>query len=111
MEIETKGDGQVRLGGLFKLVAVGYLLGAGAIFVPLFLLISVIAVAAGAPMMVNGQPVEGGGILLALLPVLMLPVILAIQAVMFGMLVTLGLWIYSKVRTIRVARGAVHLAD
>lgn len=92
MELRTTG-GQLKLGGAFKLVATGYFLGAGVIFLPLFALINVITLAAGVPPTLNGEPVEGsGGILVAFLPLIMVPVILAIQAVMFGGLAVLGLW-------------------
>lgn len=98
-------DGQLRPAGAFKLVAVGYLLGAGVIFVPFFVLGSLLLVAAGAPMTVNGQVVEGaGGALAALLPMIMLPLVLGIQALMLGGLAVLGLWLYSKRRPIRVVQ-------
>lgn len=103
MELRTQG-GELRLGGAFKLVAIGYFLGAAVIFVPLFLLVALISLAAGAPATVNGQEVEGGGnVLLAVLPMIfMLPVVLAFQSFMFGGLAVLGLWLYQKRRPIRV---------
>jgi hypothetical protein len=92
--------------GAFKLVATGYFLGAGAIFLPLFALVTVLFMAAGVPPLVNGEPVEGSGrFLAALMPMIMLPVILALQAVMFGGLAVLGLWVYCKRRPIRVVEG------
>lgn len=102
MELLTE-RGRLKLGGAFKLVAVGYFVGAGAIFLPLFALVTVITVASGIPPTVNGQQVEGAGALLfSLLPLVMLPVVLAIQAVMFGGLVTLGLLLYQKFNPIRI---------
>jgi hypothetical protein len=101
LELRTQG-GKLKLGGAFKLVATGYFLGALAIFLPLFALVTVVSLAAGVPPMVNGQEVEGGGVLVAILPMIMLPVVLAFQAVMFGGLVAMGLWLYHKRRPIRV---------
>lgn len=105
MELRTKG-GLLKPGGAFKLVATGYFLGTGVIFLPLFVLVTVIFMAAGVPPLVNGEPVEGSGaVLAAFLPLIMLPVILALQAVMFGGLAVLGLWVYNKRRPIRVVEG------
>ncbi len=105
MELRTKG-GLLKPGGAFKLVATGYFLGAGVIFLPLFVLVTVTFMAAGVPPLVNGEPVEGSGaVLAAFLPLIMLPVILALQAVMFGGLAVLGLWVYNKRRPIRVVEG------
>lgn len=105
MELRTTG-GVLNPGGAFKLVATGYFLGAGAIFVPLFALITVITVAVGVPTTLNGEPVEGSGhMLVALLPLIILPAILAMQAVMFGGLAVLGLWLYTKRKQIRVVEG------
>lgn len=102
MELRTKG-GLLKPGGAFKLVATGYFLGAGVIFLPLFVLATVISLAAGVPPTWNGQAVEGsGGVLFVFLPLIMVPVILAFHAVMFGGLIVLGLWIYQKRRPIRV---------
>ncbi len=102
MELRTKG-GLLKPGGAFKLVATGYFVGAGVIFLPLFVLITLVSLAVGAPAMVNGQTVEGGaGFLVSVLPLVMVPVILALQAMMFSALAVLGLWIYSRRRPIRV---------
>jgi hypothetical protein len=105
VELRTK-DGQLELGGAFKLMATGYFLGAAVIFLPLFALVSVISLAAGGPSAVNGQPAEAGGVILfAILPLIMVPVILAMQAVMLGGLAVLGLWLYRKRKPIRVVEG------
>lgn len=105
MELRTTG-GQLKLGGAFKLVATGYFLGAGVIFLPLFALVTVISLAAGVPPTLNGEPVEGSGaVLVSLLPLILVPVILAVQAVMLGGLAVLGLWLYNKRRPIRVVEG------
>lgn len=105
MELRTTG-GLLKLGAAFKLVAVGYFLGAAVFFIPLFALVTVITLAAGVPPTLNGDPVEGsGGVLVAFIPLIMVPVILAIQAVMLGGVSVAGLWLYSKRRQIRVVEG------
>ena len=102
MELHTE-NGQLAPSGAFKLIATGYLLGAGAIFVPLFVLIAVLTLATGASAMMNGQVVHGSArFLVGLMPVVLVPVVLALQAVMFGGLVVFGLWLYTKRRPIRV---------
>lgn len=105
MQVRTIG-GKLNPGGAFKLVATGYFLGAGVIFLPLFAIFMVITLALGGAPTLNGEPVEGsGGILVAFLPLIMAPVILAIQAVMFGGLAVFGLWLYTKWRPIRIVEG------
>ncbi|WP_312166970.1 hypothetical protein [Phenylobacterium sp.] len=94
MELRTVG-GRLKASSAFKLVATGYLVGAGAIFIPLFTLVTVMLVATGAPARVNGEVVEGGE-LLNLMPILLGPIILAMQAVTFGVLVVFGLWLFQK---------------
>lgn len=69
----------------------------------MFALVTAIFFAAGVPPLVNGEPVEGSGrVFAALLPLIVLPVVLAFQAIMFGGLAVLGLWLYNKRRLIRV---------
>ena len=105
MELRTTA-GLLKPGAAFKLVAAGYFLGAVAFFIPLFALITLITVAAGIPPTVNGEPVEGGGgVVVAFIMLIMVPVILAFQAVMLGGLSVVGLWLYSKRKQIRVIEG------
>lgn len=102
MELRTV-DGVLKPGGAFKLIATGYLLGAGAIFVPLFVLVILATFASGAPATINGEVVEGtAGFLAAFAPLIMLPFVVAIQSVIFGGLIVFGLWLYQKRRPIRV---------
>jgi hypothetical protein len=102
LELKT-ANGRLKLDGAFRLVATGYLIGAGVIFVPLFALVTLAALASGAPMKVNGQVVEGSaGLVFALLPLVMVPFVVALQSVMFGGLVVFGLWLYQKRRPLRV---------
>ena len=108
MELQTQ-NGRLKPGGAFKLLATGYFLGAAVIFLPLFALIAVIAaisIGAGGPALLNGEQVQGGAaIFVAILPLVMLPMILAMQALMIGGLAVLGLWLYNKWRPILVVEG------
>ncbi|WP_332772377.1 hypothetical protein [Phenylobacterium sp.] len=96
-------DGQLKPGGAFKLVATGYLVGAGAIFVPFFALVTLFTFGSGAPATLNGEVVKGGaGLMMTLMPFIMLPIILVMQSAMIGGLVVFGLWLYRKHRPIHV---------
>ena len=102
MELRTV-NGRLKPGGAFKLIATGYLLGAGAIFIPLFVLIDLILLVRGALATMNGQTVAGDAPpLVWLMQLIALPVIIAGQSVMIGGLVVFGLWLYDKRRPIRV---------
>lgn len=87
----TVRDGQLTLGSVFKLVATSWLCFGLIVFGGLFLLIFLLGAASGT-MMVNGESVAGRQAVLAVgVPMLLLvPVIIAMQAVMFGGFVTLG---------------------
>lgn len=101
MELITEG-GRLKSGGVFKLVAVGYFLGATVIILPFFVLIFLLAIATGGPVTVNDQVVEGQNALVAMLPGLFIvPLILAFQAVLLGLLSAFGVWLYQKRRPIR----------
>lgn len=106
MELRTVG-GRLKLDSTFKMVATGYVVGAGVIFLPLIILVTLVNFAAGGPMTVNGEVVEGGGFL-TFLPIVMVPVILAMQALMFGGLVTLGLWLFQMRWPIRVVSDSAQ---
>ncbi len=102
MELRTVG-GRLKLGSAFRMVATGYLVGAGAIFVPLFGLVSVTLLATGAPAAMNGEVVEGGArVVTILMPFVLLPLILAGQSLIFGGVIVLGLALYRTRRPIRV---------
>ncbi len=87
----TVRDGQLTLGSVFKLVAISWLCFGLLFFGGLFLLIFVIGAASGT-MLVNGETVEGGGaIMAATLPMLLfLPVVIGLQAAMFGGAIAAG---------------------
>lgn len=99
MEIKAV-DGKLSLGSLFAPIAVGYGVGAGVIFIPMFLLIGLLSLFGPAGVDQSGQPVNTSAMMLPM--VVMVPFILAMQAVMFGGLVLLGLAIYRTWGTLRV---------
>lgn len=102
MELKTT-DGRLKLGSVFKLVATGDLLGAGVIFIPGFALIALGGLATGVPVKWGGQVVEGAAAtFLTLMPLVMIPFVLAMQAMMFGGLIVLGLALYQTRRPLRV---------
>ncbi|PHY22607.1 hypothetical protein [Caulobacter sp. BP25] len=79
---------------MFRLIVTGYIIGAGVIFGPLFLLATVV-------MGLQYPRVFVGG----LLQLLFLPIILGIQSVLFGGVIVLGLWLYQKRRPILAVDG------
>ena len=87
----TVRDSQLTLGSVFKLVAISWLCFGLVVFGGLTLLIFLIGAASGA-MVVNGETVDGhGAVVASMLPMLILvPVIVALQAVIFGGFVTVG---------------------
>ncbi len=93
MELQIIG-GQLKAGATFRLIATGYFIGAGVIFGPLFLL-ATLAISFQRPVMLLG----------GLLQLLLLPIILGIQSVLFGGVIVLGLWLYQKRRPILVVDG------
>jgi hypothetical protein len=99
MEIKAV-DGKLSLGSLFGPIAVGYGIGAGVIFIPMFLLIGVLSLVTPAGVDQGGQTVSASAMFLPM--IIMVPFILAMQAVMFGGLIMLGLSIYRLWGTLRV---------
>jgi hypothetical protein len=91
MEIKVV-DGKLSLASMFGPVAVGYVIGAGVIVVPMFLMMGLLFSLGPAVVDQDGQPVSLGTIVLPM--VLMVPFIVAMQGVMIGGLVMLGLAIY-----------------
>ena len=92
-------NGKLNPSGTFKLIATGYLIGAGVIFVPLFAIATLFGFAIGAPTRLNGGVV---GLFVELMPLIMVPIIVAMQALMIGGIVVFGLWLYQKRWPIRV---------
>jgi hypothetical protein len=99
MEIKTI-DGKLSVTSLFWPVAVGYGIGAGVFFVPMFLLMGLLMSFAPAGVDQNGQSFNPAMVFLPM--VIMVPFIVAMQGVMMGGLVMLGLTIYRKWGTLRV---------
>lgn len=96
-------DGQLTLGSVFKLVAISWTCFGVIIFGAFFLLILLAGVAMGS-MEVNGEVVQGSGaVLVAALPlIIILPIIIALQALIFGGFVTLGAALYRMRRPLAV---------
>lgn len=99
MEIKAV-EGKLSLASMFGPVAVGYAIGAGVIFVPMFLLTGLLFSFAPAGVDQNGQPFSPATMILPM--VVMVPFIVALQGVMIGGLVTLGLAIYRRWGKLRV---------
>jgi hypothetical protein len=85
-------DGKLQAGSFFKFVFVGVLIGEGLIFgIPfLFITIAMLTIAA------TGTPIAGNAPQMVWLLPIMFPMIVAMHAVMFGGMIVLGLWIYSR---------------
>lgn len=96
-------DGQLTLDAVFKLTAISWLCFGVIIFGGLFLLILLGGVAAG-EMEVNGAIVQGrGAVLAATIPFLvLLPVLVAFQALILGGFVTAGDALYRLRRPLAV---------
>lgn len=102
MELRTIG-GHLRPGSAFRPIAIAYFLGAGVFIAPMFVLVTLIQLAVGGPATLNGKPIEAGAAtLFTLLPLVVLPLVLAGQAVLFGGLIVFGLWLYQRRKPIRV---------
>jgi|GEM_PF-681226 len=103
MEIKTV-DGNLSLGSLFKPIAVGYAIGMGVIFIPMFLLMLPMFVFSPGVQGQDGQLVTGAGPILAMMMPMfvMIPIILAVQGLIIGGAILLGLSIYRTRRPIRV---------
>lgn len=99
MEIKVV-DGKLSLASMFGPVAVGYAIGALVIFLPMFLLMALLFSFAPVGVDQNGQSLSPA---ITVLPmVIMVPFIVAMQGVMMGGLVMLGLAIYRKWGSLRV---------
>ncbi len=98
MEIKVV-DGKLSITSLFAPVAVGYAVGAGVIFLPVFLLFGIVGSFMPA-IDQSGQSVSGAAIFLPM--IIMVPFMLLMQSVMFGGLIMLGLAIYRKFGKIEV---------
>jgi len=91
MNIEVEENG-MRLGQLIKFIGSGYLCGFGVLF-----LIPFIAMLVASPFMPANE--EGPS---PFVIVFMIPVILALQAVMLSLVVAFGHWVFRKFSTISI---------
>jgi hypothetical protein len=100
MEIKAI-DGKLSLASLFGPIAVGYGIGAGVIFIPMFLVMGLLFSFIPTGVDQNGQTVSPAVMVLPM--VVMVPFIVAMQSVMIGGIIMLGLAIYRKWGTLRVS--------
>lgn len=92
MELRTL-DGQLKPGGVLKIVATGYLIGAGAIAFSVLALME----------MFGASPVTSDGpIVKAVVLLTVVPLVLAVQGLMLGGLVVFGLWLLQRGWDLRV---------
>ena len=102
MRLRTR-NGQLSLGSIYKLVVVGWTFTWTLLFAFIFVLMILMSLS-GVPLTVNGDPVSGVGAFLAgALPVMILfPVMIFIQALIFGGFFVLAMMIYRMFRPITV---------
>jgi hypothetical protein len=103
--VEIKAvDGNVSLSSLYKPIALGYAIGMGVIFIPMFLLMLPMFVFSPGVQDQSGHLVTGPGPILAMMApmIVMIPIILAMQGLMIGGAILLGLAIYRTRRPIRI---------
>lgn len=105
MQINVR-NGTLSLGSVYKLFVVGWIISWGAIFgiILLFMLIGMLITGSA---IVNGEVVQGRGeALMATAPIMVLfPVVIGLQAVMFSGFLTFGVWVYRKFRSITVVNA------
>lgn len=107
MQIRQKG-GQLSYGSAYKLFFVGWVCGWALLIIP-FLLIMVIMTAGGGTATVNGEAYSGMGDMMKLLPALIIfPIIIALQGVLVAAAMTVGIWLYRRVRPITIS-GSEHV--
>ncbi len=99
MEIKSV-NGKLSVGSLFGPVAVGYAIGAGVIFLPMFLLMGILFSFSPGFVDQSGQNVSAAMFVLPM--IIMVPFIVVMQGVLMGGLVLLGLAIYRKWGTLHV---------
>lgn len=90
-------NGKISPTAFFKFVFVGVLLGEGLIFGIPFTLTTILMLTSGVPVQGNVPPQ-----FLWLFP-LMVPMIIFMHALMFGGMILLGLWIYSRFGKLEIA--------
>lgn len=89
-------NGALQATSFFKFVFVGVLIGEGLIFgIPMGLIFGA--------MMLSGLPIEGNAPQMAWLMPIMLPLIIVMHALMFGGMIVLGLWLFSRFGKLEIA--------
>lgn len=86
----------VSLGSLFKIFFLGLLLSIG----PIIILLGVLSFFGFHTFFWHGQPLTGFDGLLA--SIIMAPVFAAVMSLIIGALVAFGLWVYTRVFTLRI---------
>jgi Mn2+/Fe2+ NRAMP family transporter len=95
-------NGRLRLRSTFKLVFVGWLISWSLLFVSVFLLMFLGALAGG-PVTINGEMQQGRDAVIGLLPALpILLVVLPIQGAVFSVSICFGLLVYRQFKRIEV---------
>lgn len=105
-------DGQLTMGSVFKLVAISWLCFGVVFFGGIFLLIFIIGAASG-QMIVNGDMVQGhAAVIGAMAPmVILVPIVIAIQSVLFGGFVLAGAALYRLRRPMSVTAETTTPAE
>lgn len=98
MDLKTR-NGTLSPGGVFKLVAVGFFIGAGLLVLPIVVLLTLLS------LVVLGEVWQGYDLLVMVGRIVLTPVILAAEAILLGGLTALGVWLYQKRRPIRLVEG------
>lgn len=95
-------DGQLTLGAVFKLTAISWLC-FGGILCAIFMLLFVVTAVTGGEVMINGETIQGREVFSAMIPFLvLLPLIIAVQALVLGAFVTAGAALYRLRRPLAV---------
>ncbi len=91
MKIQITKNG-FTFNNLLKMVGIGYFIGAGLLFaIPLGLAVLTVPF--------FGEPDEKQALILSLF---MVPIILFLQAIVFSLIIGLGLWLYKKFKKIEI---------
>lgn len=101
-------DGKVALGSMFPVLWTGYVIGLGCFFLPILVIMVLIALVA----VVSGS----GELAWNMLPMAMMPVILAIQGAIFSGIVLLGLLVFRafgklEAEIVTTMHNAANVAD
>jgi len=96
-------NGKLQFGSLFKPILVGYVLGFGALMLPMLLLMVAI-ILLSPDSIANSEEAKSS---LLLMPI-MIPVILTLQGALISGVTSFGLWLYSSRKEILVVETNDH---